>query len=58
MSETITVRVYVRTNKIGSECDTELEFDRDEWEAMSEQEREDACRDAVWNMAEWNYEVE
>ena len=50
------VRVFVRTNKVGSECSDEIEIEDDEWRTMSETDREDYLRDVVWNMAEWGYE--
>lgn len=55
MSEQVRVKVTVCTKKIGSECEDEIEFDREDWDSMSEQEREQACFESVWNMAEWNW---
>jgi hypothetical protein len=55
MVETVKIRVYISTNRVGSECSDEIEFDREEWESMSEDEREDACRDAAFNWMEWGW---
>lgn len=33
----------------------ELEIDRDVWEAMNENERDEAARDEMFNMIEWNW---
>lgn len=56
MSESIVITVYARTNKVGSDSTRELEFDRDEWEGMSEDERQAACRDVMFEMIEWGWD--
>lgn len=55
-TDKITIRVYARTSKIGSDSSTELEFDREEWESMSEEEREDSAREAMFELIEWGFE--
>ena len=55
MSDVVKISVRVRTDKIGSECEEVVEFDRENWEAMSEEEREAELQETVWNMAEWNW---
>jgi hypothetical protein len=39
MSDTVKVRVFISTNKVGSKCEEVLEFDREEWESMTEPRR-------------------
>ncbi len=53
----IKVKVSVSTWKVGSQTETELEFNRDEWEEMSDEERDDICREQMFELIEWNYEV-
>jgi len=55
MNDTVKITVWVATNKVGSKCELELEVDRDGWESMTEDERDDAAREAVWEMAEWGW---
>jgi hypothetical protein len=31
-----------------------VEFDRDVWDAMTDDAKEDACREAAFNMIEWH----
>lgn len=57
MSGTVKVQVSVRTDKVNSECSQIVEFDREEWDGMTSEQRQKACVEAVWNMAEWNYDV-
>lgn len=59
MSEIVRVVGKVRTNRVGSECEFEAEFERDEWEGMSEDEREEAMREAMWDsgQVDWDYRV-
>ncbi|KFC73310.1 MULTISPECIES: hypothetical protein [Massilia] len=53
MSDKIKIRVAISTQKINSECVVELEFDRAEWEGMTDKEKDDACREAAFSMMEW-----
>lgn len=55
-SDIIKVRVTAHTNKVGSDCLDELEFERKEWNAMSDEQKEEACRDAAFQMMEWYWE--
>ena len=56
MSETVKIRVYISTNKVGSMCDDIVEFPKDEWEVMSEEERENVLQDTAFNYMEWGWE--
>lgn len=55
--DTVKIRVRVSTKNVGSECVDELEFNREEWEAMTEEEREAEAKEAMWGMVEWSWEV-
>lgn len=56
MTDTAKVRVWISTNKVGSECSDVVEFDREEWEAMSDSDKEDALRDTAFNHMEWGWQ--
>lgn len=43
--------VSVSTNKVGSTCETELEFDDD----VADDDIEEAAKDAMFDMIEWNW---
>jgi hypothetical protein len=55
-NNTVKIRVYISTNKVGSECSDIVEFERDAWEAMSDEQKEDALQDAAFNYLEWGWE--
>lgn len=55
--EMITIRVYARTNKVGSDDDTEFEVEREVWESMTDAEKDEAAREYLGNLIEWGYEV-
>lgn len=57
MSETVKIKVKIKTNVADSECIDTLEIDRKVWDTMTEEQREDAAREAAFSMAEWNWEV-
>lgn len=54
----ITIIVYAETAYIGSRATAEIEVDKDEWEAMSEEEREDFVADTQSELIETGYYVE
>lgn len=49
-----TIKVHVSTNRVGSECSDEFEVEDD----TTEKEIEEMAKDAMFNMIEWNYDVE
>lgn len=55
--DTVKIRVRVSTDNVGSECEDELEFTREEWEAMTEEQREAEAKETMLNMMEWSWEV-
>ena len=59
MSDIVKVKVWICTSKAGSECYDILEFERDEWERLDDNEKDEICREAAFNDMEWGYrEVE
>lgn len=46
------IRVSIRTQKVGSECTDHFEIEDD----ATDDEIEDAAKEVIWNMAEWNWE--
>lgn len=59
MSESDIVKVswYIATNKVGSECRGVAEFDREEWESMSDSEKEEVVQEVAFEWMEWSWEV-
>jgi len=52
------VNIYVATNKQGSDsCAGGTGYSRDEWDALTEEEREEITREIMWNCLEV-YEVD
>jgi hypothetical protein len=53
------VTVWIETNNVGSRCEDQIEIPDEELEGLTGAEREDAiaaaCRDVIWNMAEWGW---
>ena len=56
MSDTVKIRCYIHTNKVGSECTDIVEIDREEWEDMDEGERDEYLQECAFQMMEWGYE--
>jgi hypothetical protein len=52
----VKIKIKISTNKVGSECETTLEFDRDVWESMTDDEKDDECRDAAFEYIDWYWE--
>lgn len=57
MSDTVKVTVRISTNKVGSECKDEIEFDREEWDAMTDDQKDEVCQEVAFNYMEWGWEV-
>jgi len=50
VKDTVKIVVSVRTNRVGSEDTTELEFGRDEWESRTDDQQEAEAREAMFEM--------
>lgn len=48
-----TVTVHVSTNKVGSKCSDEIEVEDD----ATDDEIEEAAKEVMFNMIEWNYDI-
>lgn len=47
------VHIYVATNKVGSDsCAGGTGYSREEWDALTEEEREQVTRETMWNVFE------
>lgn len=55
--DTVTIRCWIRTDKVGSRCEESFDVPRDEWDAMSDKEKEEDAMQVAFNMGEWGYEV-
>ena len=53
MSDIVRVKVTVCTNKVGSDAYCVLEFEREDWEGLSEEERYSECEEAAYELYEW-----
>lgn len=60
MDDEIEIKLRASTRKVGSESWTTIKIDRESWEYMSEQEREEFCLEELLqsHIVEWTYEVE
>ena len=56
MKDTIVIEVGVRTSKVGSGVSMEVEFDREDWEAMDGVERDKFLfEEAAVNLIMWEW---
>lgn len=53
----VKIKVSVGTRKVGSRTDTEIEIDAEDWEDMSEEEREQFCMEAMFEMIDWDWKL-
>lgn len=56
MTDTVKIRVWISTNKVGSECSDVVEFDREDWESLSDKDKEDELQDIAFSYMEWGWE--
>lgn len=57
MSKEIEITVSVHLGYVGCSKAETFTMPKDEWEGMTEDEREECCKEAMLDMFEWNYEV-
>ena len=56
---TITIKVWMDSGaNIHSRYRTEFEIDKAEWDAMSEEDKEDCARGYAWGRMDWGWIVE
>jgi hypothetical protein len=54
---TIKVRIHARTWKLDSHDERIVEVDADEWADMSQEERNEFCREELFNVIEWGWDT-
>lgn len=55
--EMVRIQVAISTNVDGSECVDYLNVEKNAWEAMSHDEKEECCREMAFDMVNWTYNV-
>jgi predicted DNA binding CopG/RHH family protein len=55
MTDMVKITYFIATDKAGSRCSGVEEFDRDEWEAMTDAEQEAAMREVAFEHLDWSY---
>lgn len=56
-SDMVKVRLYVSIGLSGANREEEIEVPREEWEAMSEKEREEFGQEQLFNILDWSWSV-
>lgn len=56
MSDYVQVKVWIHTDKVGSQCEDIVEFERKEWEEMDDDQKEANCREVAFAMMDWSFE--
>lgn len=56
MSEKVKIKMWVTTDRVGSKSTRTLEFDREDWDVMSDLEKEEAVHDELWRVISWGWE--
>lgn len=55
MSDVVKVEITVKTNKIGSKASRTIDFDKEVWEEMTHDDKEEVCRETMQEMIEWDW---
>ena len=55
MSGTVNVQYSVATQKRGSEVQGTLQYDRDEWNSLTPEEKEEEVRQQAFNKVNWSF---
>lgn len=58
MSEKVKINVYVSTSRVGSKNETTIEIDSEEYVEMDDFEIEEMCREVMFDLIAWGFEVE
>ena len=51
------IEVSVETNKVRSKCTAEFEVEDDDWNTMSDDEKDELCREHMFAMIDWDYQI-
>lgn len=54
----ITIKVSVSLGLANCQMEITFTYDREQWEDLSDEEREETCKEAMFDMIEWSYEKE
>lgn len=57
VSDNIKVTISIHNGLVGCTLKRDVSFDREEWDWLTETEKDEACLEEVMNMIEWGYEV-
>lgn len=52
----VNVRYTVSTDKVGSKCTEVIEYDREWWEQLSSEERDEEMRQHAFSRVGWHWE--
>jgi len=55
MNDTVRVKYSIRTKKVGSDCEDVVEFDREDWDLMSDNDREEEMKQAAFDEIDWHW---
>jgi hypothetical protein len=55
VSDKIIVTVTVSTNRVGSQCKEIVQVDREDWEGMSNRDRDEFTREIMFGMIDWGW---
>ena len=58
MPKQVRVTVYASLDLVGCKDSREFLYSEDEWNALSQRDKEEACREELFEMVEWSYDVE
>ena len=58
MNDEIEITVYVNVGLVGCAKEETFTMSRQDWEGMDESEQEEICKEVMFDMIEWYYEVE
>jgi hypothetical protein len=53
----VKIRIHVGTGLVGSRREEIFEVDAEEWESMSEIERENMCLEVMHGLISWDWQV-
>jgi hypothetical protein len=55
VSEQVQIEISVRTNKVGSESKQIIQFDKEDWDDMGGDERQELMLEELFNMIDWDW---
>ena len=56
-TEMLIINYFIETRKVGSRCSGCFEIDADDWNAMSDEEKDEEAKQWAFEEIEWSYEV-